>query len=72
VADNLLTHLPPKGPGVNGDGDESGNKAQSRSGTKIEERLTLINRHREDESPTLARLGAMIEAHLARAGIETR
>jgi hypothetical protein len=57
---------------VNGDGDESGNKAQSRSGTKIVERLTLINRHREDESPTLARLGAMIEAHLARAGIETR
>ena len=34
------------------------------------ERVALINRHREEELPTLARLGALIEAKLREAGVD--
>jgi hypothetical protein len=33
-------------------------------------RYGLINHHREDQSPTLARLTALIESHLRAAGID--
>ncbi len=58
VADNLLTHLPDATPaGLQGRSD-------------VDERLALINRHREDELPALARLSALIESRLREAGVD--
>ena len=58
VTDNLLHHLPEAPPaGFQGHAD-------------TRERVALINRHREEELPTLARLGALIEAKLREAGVD--
>lgn len=58
VTDNLLHHLPEAPP------------AGFQGHTDARERVALINRHREEELPTLARLGALIEAKLREAGVD--
>lgn len=58
VADNLLEHLPKATP------------RGFRVPVDVNERLEVINRHRERELPALARLNALIEARLRSVGVQ--